>query len=171
MPMNPAAVLYPDLLGNRYSRTSADVSVDNALVIEGCLGMSVHRKVTRGKSWGHRANPQARTRGKAEYDGKITLYHEDYNLLFAYLTAKGVPFGFGPFDVAFVLTCTLFEPLLGTTRWDLLGCSITDESVALIEEDSDKQIPVPLELDVMLILKDGIGIVTENTPFGQIGVL
>jgi hypothetical protein len=171
MPMNPAAVLYPDILGNRYSRTSADVSVDNAISIEGCLGLTVHRKLTRGKSWGHRANPQARTRGKAEYDGKITVYHEDYNLLMTYLTTKGAALGFGPFETPFLLTCTLFEPILGTTRWDLYGCSISDESVALIEEDGDKQIPVPLELDVMMILKDGIGAVTENTPFGQIGVL
>lgn len=169
MPMNPAAVVYPDLLGNRYSRTSADVSVDNALVVEGCLGLTVHRKLTRGKSWGHRAKPQARTRGKFECDGKITVYHEDYNILLAYLSAKGVPFGMGAFDVSFQLTCTLYEPILGVTRWDLLGCSISDESIALIEEDGDKQIPVPLDLDVMDVLKDGLSVVLENTPFGQIG--
>jgi hypothetical protein len=170
MPMNPAALLYPDILGNRYSRTSAvDISIDNTLVIEGCLGFSVHRKLTRGKSWGHRAKPQARTRGKFECDGKITVYHEDYNLILAYLTAKGALLNQGAFDVSFLLSITIFEQFLGSTNWMLLGCSIADENITLIEEDGDKEIPVPLDLDVMDILKDGISPVLENSPFGQIG--
>ena len=170
MPMNPAALVYPDILGNRYSRTSAvDISIDNTLVIEGCLGLSVHRKLTRGKSWGHRAKPQARTRGKFECDAKITVYHEDYNLILAYLTSKGALLNQGAFDVAFTLSITIFEQLLGSTNWLMLGCSIADENITLIEEDGDKEIPVPLDLDVMDILKDGVSPVLENSPFGQIG--
>lgn len=171
MPMNPAGLFYPDMLGNRYSRTSSDVSIDGFLRVEGCIGLQVHRKLTRGKSWGHRAKAQTRTRGKFEVDGKFTVFHEDYNLILAYLTTKGAPLLMGAFDVSFQLTCTLFEPQLGTTRWDLLGCSISDESIALIEEDGDKDIPVPLDLDVMDVLKDGLSVVLENSPFAQIGAL
>jgi hypothetical protein len=170
MPMNPAGLLYPDILGNRYSRTSAvDISIDNTLIIEGCLGFSVHRKLTRGKSWGHRAKPQARTRGKFECDAKITVYAEDYNLILDYLTSKGALLNQGAFDVAFFLSITLFEQNLGSTNWMLIGCSIADENITLIEEDGDKEIPVPLDLDVMDILKDGISPVLENSPFGQLG--
>lgn len=57
---------YPDMVGNRYSRSSSDVSVDNSVRLEGVLSLGRTRKLTRGKSWGKRAKPQTRTRGKLD---------------------------------------------------------------------------------------------------------
>jgi hypothetical protein len=168
MPMIPI-LSYPDMNGNRYSRSSAAVGVDNVLNLEGVLSLGVHRKLTRGKTWGKRAKPQARTRGKFEPDAKMKLYLEDYNLLLNYLQTKGAAQGLGSFEVDFILTCTLFERKLGTTRWDILGACISDENGDMIPEGDDKQIEIDVELDVMDILKDGISVVNENTPLGQIG--
>jgi hypothetical protein len=160
---------YPDFAGHRYSRTSSTVSVDNTLNLEGVLELTAHRKLTPGKTWGRRAKPQARTRGKFEPDAKMKLYLEDYNLLIAYLEEKGAAVLQGSFEVQWQLTCTLFEAGLGTTRWDILGCRIMDESVEPALDGDDKQIEVSLDLDVMDILKDGKSVVMETSPFGQIG--
>lgn len=161
---------YPDMLGNRYSRTSVDVTVDNAIRIEGVLSLEVHRKLTRGKSWGHRAKPQTRTRGKFEPDAKMKLFMEDYDNLLAYLQTKAVGFGMGAFEVSWQLTATLFEPQLGTTRWDIIGASIADESSTPVEDGDDKDIEVSLDLDVMDVLHDGFSVVNEVSPFGLIGI-
>ncbi len=168
MPMIPI-LSYPDMLGNRYSRTSADVTVDNALRLEGVISIEGERKLTRGKSWGHRAKPQTRTRGKYEPSAKIKLYLEDYNLLMNYLVARAAAFQMGAFEVSWFLTCTLYEPQLGTTRWDILGASIENESIPQIEDGDDKQVEVSLDLNVMDILKDGLSVVNEVSPFGSIG--
>ncbi|HVZ89638.1 MAG TPA: hypothetical protein VHG72_21935 [Polyangia bacterium] len=168
MPMT-TLLSYPDFNGHRYSRTSSNWDVDNALRIEGLISAQVTRKLTPGKSWGHRAKPQARTRGKFEPDAKVKLYMEDYNLLMNYLVAKGQPFGFGPFEVSWQLTGTLFETTLGTTRWDILGVRITNEDISPTEDGDDKQVEVSLDLDVMDLLKDGFGVVNEQSPFASIG--
>lgn len=168
MPMIPI-LRYPDMIGNRYSRSSSDVSIDNSLRLEGVLSLGVHRKLTRGKSWGKRAKPQTRTRGKYEPDAKMKLFLEDYNLLLNFVEAKGLALGMGAFEVPFTLTCTLFERQLRTTRWDILGACISDETGDMIPEGDDKNIEVDLALDVMDILRDGKSVVNENTPLGQIG--
>lgn len=168
MPMIPI-LSYPDMLGNRYSRTSGDVTVDNVLRLEGVLSLEVERKLTRGKSWGHRAKPQTRTRGKYEPSAKIKMFVEDYNLLMNYLTGRGAATGLGAFEVAWFLTCTVFEPQLGTTRWDIIGASIENEAITPIEDGDDKEIEAALDLNVMDILKDGISVVNEASPFGGIG--
>jgi hypothetical protein len=161
---------YPDFAGHRYSRTSSNVSIDNALNLEGVLSLTIHRKLTPGKTWGKRAKPQSRTRGKYEPDAKMKLYVEDYNLLLGYLETKGEALLMGSFEVPFQVTCTIFEPTLGTTRWDILGCRITDESVEPVTDGDDKEVEVDLDLDVMDILKDRKSVVREASPFGQIGV-
>ena len=160
---------YPDMLGNRYSRTSSDWTIDNTLRLEGLISAQVTRKLTPGKSWGHRAKPQTRTRGKAEFDCKVKLYMEDYNLLVNYLTARGAALQQGIMNVSWMLTGTLYEPQLGTTRWDILGVRITNEDIPVTEDGDDKEIEVSLDLDVMDILKDRVSIVNENSPFASIG--
>jgi hypothetical protein len=159
---------YPDIDGNRYSRTSVDVSVDNKLRLLGWTKLSVKRTLTKGKGWASRSKPQVRTRGK--FDPKMTLglYQEDYNLLLTYLTAKGALTGKGAFEVSFLLTATIFEITLGTTIWEGIGCQIEDES---LEQggSTDEPPEVSLDLNIMDCLKDGISVVLENTPYGQAG--
>ena len=168
MPMTPH-LSYPDFNGHRYSRTSSNWDVDNTIRIEGLISAQVTRKLTPGKSWGHRAKPQARTRGKAEFDLKVKLYVEDYNLLLNYLVAKAQPFGFSVLEVSWQLTGTLYETTLGTTRWDVLGARITNEDIPVTEDGDDKQVEVSLDLDVMDILKDGVSVVNEQSPFASVG--
>lgn len=166
--MNAAGLLYPDILGNRYSRTSViDISIDNVLSIEGCDGFSVHRKLARGKSWGHRMKAQGRTRGRFEFDAKMKVWTDDYNLILTYLRGKSSA---GEFNVAFSLSISIFEQSLGTTLWQLIGCSIADENGMLVEDSlAGPELDKELEFDVMEILKDGISAGLENSPFGQIG--
>jgi hypothetical protein len=170
--MKRPGLLYPDILGVCYSRTSVvDISIDNSLSIEGCDALSIQRKLTRGKSWAHRANPQGRTRGRFEYDCKMTIWTDEYNLLLDYLASIDTRRQ-GAFGVAFSMSVALFEENLGTTLWQLIGCSIQDEVDDEIEDshfgdDIDKHI----EFDVMTILKDGVSAGLENVPFGQIGAV
>lgn len=168
MPMVPV-LQYPDFNGIRYSRTSSSWYAENALRLEGLISAQVTRKLTGGKSYGHRANPQTRTRGKAEYDAKVKLYLEDYNLLTNLLQSKADAQGIGLHEVSWQLTGTLFERTLGTTRWDILGVRIQNEDIPVTEDGDDKQIEVSLDLDVMQILKDRRSIVNESSPFASFG--
>jgi hypothetical protein len=161
---------YPDYVGEGWSRSSSDTSVDNALRLPGTLALDIDRKLTPGKSYGSRALPQVRSRGKAEFSAKLTLLQLDYEQLCAFLIAKGAPLRQGLFEVSFQLTCTVFEPLIGTVRWDVLGARITSESTSPVKDGDDAIIQAALDLDVMNILKNGAGIVREQSPFGQIGV-
>jgi hypothetical protein len=161
---------YPDYVGARFSRTSSDVTVDNAIRLPGVLSLDIGRKLTPGKSWGNRSNPQTRTTGKAEYSAKLKLTEEDYEALEPYLIAKGAAFRQGLFQVSWQLTCVLYEPTVGTVRWDILGSRIMDEETSPVKDGDDGVIEASLDLDVMNILKDGKGIVIERSPFGQIGV-
>ena len=95
-----------------------------AALAQDCL--MCHRNLTPGKSNASRALPQTRTRGTAKFDNcKAKMFVEDYNLLVdGYLRVKALGQGKGVFEVSFQLTCTVYEPQLGTTRWDLLGCRL-----------------------------------------------
>lgn len=168
MPMVPV-LRYPDMEGNRYSRTSSNWTVDNALRLEGLISAQVGRKLTPGVSYGHRAKPQARTRGKAEFDVKVKLYIEDYNILVQYLLTKAALAGVGLHEVSWQLTGTLYEPQLLTTRWDLLACRITGEDTPVTEDGDDKEVEVSLDLSVMDVLKDRRSIVNESSPFASQG--
>lgn len=167
----PTSVLaYPDYVGEGWSRSSSDTSVDNAFRLPGTLALDIDRKLTPGKSYGSRALPQARSRGKAEFSAKLTLLQLDYEQLCVYLQTKGAPLRQGLFEVSFHLTCTVFEPTLGTIIWEVLGARIMDESTSPVKDGDDGIIQTALDLDVMNILKNGVGIVREQSPFGQIGV-
>jgi len=168
MPTN--ILTYPDYVGEGWSRSSSDTSVDNAIRLPGTLSLDIDRKLTPGKSYGSRALPQARSRGKAEFSAKWTGLQLDYEQLCAYLISKGAPLRQGLFEVSFQMTCTVFEPTIGTVRWDILGARITDESTSPVKDGDDGIIQTALDLDVMNILKNGVGIVREQSPFGQIGV-
>lgn len=167
----PTSVLsYPDYVGEGWSRTSSDTSVDNTFRLPGALALDIDRKLTPGKSYGSRALPQVRSRGKAEFSAKLTLLQLDYERLGDYLITKGLNLRQGLFEVSFQLTCTVFEPTLGTVRWDVMGARIMDESTSPVKDGDDGIIQAALDLDVMNILRNGKGIVIEQSPFGQIGV-
>lgn len=167
----PTSILsYPDYVGEGWSRTSSDVSVDNTLRLPGTLSLDVGRKLTPGKTYGSRALPQARSRGKAEFTAKLTLLQLDYEALTSYLITKGQALRQGTFEVSWFLACTLYEPRLGTVRWDILGARITDEETSPVKDGDDGIVQVSLDLDVMNILRNNMGIVIEQSPFGQIGV-
>ncbi|HXJ49016.1 MAG TPA: hypothetical protein VNF91_07605 [Candidatus Acidoferrum sp.] len=153
----------------RYSRTSTiDISVDNTITIEGCTKFSLQRKLTRGKLWGRAVKPQGRTRGRFDYALKMSLYTDEYNLLFDYL--KRVAASAGTFSAAFNLSISLFEPELGTTLWQMIGCSIADDSEKIVEDQLyGSDLGVDIDIDVMEILKDGVSAGLENSPLGQIG--
>lgn len=160
---------YPDMEGHRYSRTSSNWTVDNALRLEGLISAQVTRKLTPGKSSGHRSKPQTRTRGKAEFDVKIKMFLEDYNLLVNFVLLKGAPLGFGLLETSWQLTGTLFESTLGTTRWDILGGRLTSEDTPITDDGDDKEVEVSLDIDAMDVLKDRRSIVNESSPFASIG--
>ena len=167
----PTSILsYPDYVGEGWSRTSSSTEVDGgALRLPGTLALDVDRKLTPGVSWGSRALPQVRTRGKAEFSAKLTLLQRDYEQLCPYLIAKGGGVR-GLFEVPFHLTCTVFEFGLGTVIWEVLAARIMDESTSPVKDGDDGVIQTALDLSVMNILKNGLGIVIEQTPFGQTGV-
>jgi len=169
--MNAAGLLYPDILGARYSRTSViDISVDNAMTIEGCTKFVLHRKLTRGKSWGRAVKAQGRTRGRFEFGLQMSLYTDEYNLLMARLGEKASAAGGGIFSAAFGLSISLFEPGIGTTLWQLIGCSISDEGEKVIEDSMfGSDLGVDADFDVMEILKDGVSAGLENGSLGQLG--
>jgi len=167
--MQTLLLSYPDFGGHRYSRSSSDWTVDNTVRLPGLLSAQLTRKLTPGKSWGSRSKPQTRTRGKFEPDAKVKMFLEDYNVLVAYLTTKAAAQGFGIFEVSWQLTGTLFEPTLGVTRWDVRGTRIVSEDITPTEDGDDKEVEVSLDLDVMDILKDGLSVVNEQSPFGQVG--
>lgn len=174
---------YPDTDGARYSRTSVDVAVCAsrtiqgvtqpalpALRIEGWTSLTYKRSLKPGKTWTHRAKPQGRTRGKFDPSAEFGLMMEDYILLERYLATAGAQIGIGPFEQSFQLTATLYEAALGDTRWDIIGCRISEDGGGP-GSDSDEELEVKLTLDVMDIMRDGQSAVYENTPFGQVGVL
>jgi len=182
MPMIPI-LNYPDIDGARYSRTSVDLSatatqtvqgvtsqIAPSLRIEGWTSWTYSRELVPGKSWGHRAKPQTRTRGKFTPASELGLFMEDYILLERYLGLVGAARGRGAFEQSFQLTATLFELALGTTRWDMTGCRIEKDGSGP-EKENDDELEVKLTLNVMDIFRDGQSVVFENTPFGQVGVI
>lgn len=164
-----AILQYPDYVGEGWSRTSSDTMVDNTLRLPGTLALDIGRKLTPGKSYGNRALPQVRSRGKAEFSAKLTLLQTDYEALTVYLTAKGAAQRRGLFEVSWYLSCSVFEFGIGTVLWEILGARITDENVSPVKDGDDGIVQTALDLDVMNILKNGQGIVLEQSPFGQIG--
>jgi hypothetical protein len=141
-----------------------------ALRIEGWLAWKYKRTLTPGKGWGSRAAPQTRTRGKFEPSSELTTYMEDYILIERYLTIIGATKGRGAFEQSFQLTATLYEAGLGTTRWDAIGCRIKEDGSGP-DKESDDELEVAMQLDVMNIFRDGQSVVRENTPFGQAGII
>jgi hypothetical protein len=168
MPMIPI-LKYPDFAGSRYSRTSVDLivaEVDHRIV--GWTGWTMEQALTPGKAWGGRALPQVRTRGKFEPKMTLKMWLEDWNLLQTKLTALGLPLARGFMEVSWTLIGTLYERELGTTVWVGIGCRVVKVS-AEPSTSNDDPVEVSIDLDVMDVLKDGVGAVFENSPLSGIG--
>jgi len=174
---------YPDNDGEQFSRTSVTLSavatatragvthqIAQAMRIEGWIEWKYKRSLKPGKSWNNKATPQARTRGKAEFSSTLTMQHTSWIILEDYLYATGALSNRGSFEQSFQLTAIASEFNLGQVRWDAIGCRVSDEDGGP-GKDSDEQMEAALQLDVMNIFRDGKGIVRENTPFGQAGVI
>lgn len=151
-----------DVNGHRFSRTSTAMRVDGAYVLEGWTSWNYKRSLKPGKSYGNKANPQNRTRGKAEYSMDITVYEADYEKLVRYLILKSPTKGLG--EQVFQLTGTLFEFDLGSVVIIGERCRITDEDAT--SGDNDDENMMKLTLDPMKILRNGVPMVSENTPLG-----
>lgn len=151
---------YPDINGHRYSRTSVDLRVNNAFKVKGWQSFTFGSKLTPGKTWGNKAKPQNRTRGKFEPTAEIEIYFEDYVLLRAYLAGIGVPLGQGYKEVSALWTCVAFERTIGSSRTDIIGARISDDTVNIT--NSDDQLIKKVTLDVMDILEDGVSSVFES---------
>jgi hypothetical protein len=155
---------YPEYAHHRYSRTSASVTANvggGSLNLDDVLSIELDRKVTWAKSWGHRTTAATRTRSKVDFEVKIKLTLEEYNLLIAKLEEEAATTGLGSFEVPFHLTCTLWEESQGTTLWEFVECKIASENAPPIPEGDDKQIEVTLELSVMNVIKDRVAIVSD----------
>jgi hypothetical protein len=168
MPMIPI-LSYPDVAGARYSRTSVDLIVAEAdHRIVGWTGWTVEQSLTPGKAWGGRALPQVRTRGKFEPKMTLKMWMEDWNLLQTKLALLGAARARGFMEVSWTLIGTLYERELGTTVWVGVGCRVAKIS-AEPSTSNDDPVEVSVDLDVMNVLKDGVGAVFENTPLGNVG--
>lgn len=151
---------YPDINGHRYSRTSVDLRVNNTFKVKGWSSLNWGKKLTPGKTWGNKAKPQNRTRGKFEPTAEIEIYFEDYQLLMVYLAGIGEPLGQGYMEVAALWTAVAFERVIGSTRVEIIGARIADDSVAVT--NSDDQLMKKVTLDVMDIKENGLSAVIES---------
>lgn len=174
---------YPDSDGEQFSRTSVTLSaiatatkgnvtqqIAPAQRVEGWVSWKYKRSLKPGKGYNNKAAPQHRTRGKAEFSSTIVLLAAAWVILEDYLYQYGAANNRGPWEQSFQLTATAFEQSMGSVRWDAIGCRVTDDDGGP-DKDSDEALESTVELDVMNIFRDGKGIVRENTPFGQAGVI
>jgi len=157
MPLKPSQRTV-DVNGLFLSRTSVNITVDNFPYL---LFKSVHwnAKLTPGKTWGNKATPRGRGRGKFEPTADMELYVEDYDQLVRQLAAKNPTRGW--MANSFTLTVTMSEPDKGTTTVQLIGCRVTEDDISV--GDGDDQLSNKLTLDVMNIVRDNIPYVVEST--------
>jgi hypothetical protein len=174
---------YPDSDGEQFSRTSITLSaiatatrgttttqIAAAQRIDGWVSWKYKRSLKPGKGYNNKAAPQIRTRGKAEFSSTLVLLAAQWVILEDYLYTVGAAKNRGPWEQSFQLTATAFEQSMGSVRWDAVGCRVMDDDGGP-DKESDEPLESTVELDVMNIFRDGRGIVRENTPFGQAGVI
>jgi hypothetical protein len=174
---------FPDNDGEAFSRTSVQLSaiatatrnnvtqqIAPALRIEGWVSWKYKRSLKPGKGYNSKATPQVRTRGKAEFSNTLVLQAAQWVVLEDYLYATGAVSNRGSFEQSFQLTAIAFERNLGSIRWDAIGCRVTDDDGGP-EKESDDPLESTVELDVINMFRDGKGIVRDNTPYGQAGVI
>lgn len=157
MPLTPPPIV--DVNGLFLSRTSVVLTIDDKPVR---LFKSVHwaTKLTPGKTWGNRATPRGRGRGKFEPSADLEVYLEDFSVIRNFLATKNPARGW--MANSFTLTITAFEEQLGGAfTVTLVGCRVTESDISV--SDGDDQLTKKLTLDVMNIVEDNIPAILENT--------
>ncbi len=160
MPFPDNILQYPRVNGHALSRTSVSLRVDGRLVI-GWTDFNFKNPRTPGMSYGSRATPQARTRGKVAPTASITIYELEWNLLRNYLSLQGAGRQ-GWSEISTTILFTYFEPslVLASQVVKLDGAQFLDAEQTV--GDDDKELMRVCPLSVMQISENGMTSVIEN---------
>lgn len=168
---------YPEANGHRLSRTSVELRIapnltgggnGPPLIVACWKSINMQNKLTPGTTWGNRAKKMGRTRGKWEPGADVELYAEEMEIVRVALAATGSQQGLGYMEVSFDMFLTGYERVLGGAfLWESLSCRITEEGLAVA--DNDDQLTVKLTLDPMDCRKNGLQAVFESTATGLPG--
>lgn len=138
---------YPIINGHAYGFSSIEINI-NAVRFRGFKDLKYSQKREIGKLYGNQVSKIARTRGKYDADGSLTMYQHEWEELRDLL-------GDGWMQLSFMLTVIYSEYGPLTARKDVLhGCTIT--SVKKGGSEGTEPLVVDLDFDIMYVEESGI---------------
>lgn len=161
LPTTLAQLRNPMFNGHEISRTSCDLLFDT-LNVKGWTEWNHKFARAPGMGYGSRSTPQTRTRGKVTYTHSITVYETTWNIMMAFLAAKGASKGLGWGEVSVSTQLTMFEPTLWPSSKviETAGTQVIENELAVTDDDG--QLVRKLTLSSMQILEDGLPFVIER---------
>ncbi len=128
----------PLINGINYSWSNIKLVLFGVPVI-GITAIEYKKKQKKENNYGMGTEPISRGYGNAEYEGKITLYREEWNAIIAAATNKD-PLAIDFFDIQVTFAGTRVNPSLDVLR----ACEFLEDPFTVAQGDTKIMIELPL---------------------------
>lgn len=143
---------YPLINGFRHDWSSAEIKLAGT-VVRGIKSLSYKPSSEPGEVFGTHAQKLGRTRGQLKFEASIELYLTEYEEL------KG-SLGDGYLEKSFSIVAQYSEEGQPVVTDELLGCRIKSPDKSF--QSGSDALTVKLDLDVMLIIENGVKPLTNT---------
>jgi hypothetical protein len=128
----------PLINGVNYSWSNVKLVLFGVPVI-GITQIEYKRKQTKENNYGMGTEPISRGYGNKEYEGKITLYREEWNSIIAAAPSRD-PLEIAPFDIQVSFSGSRVLPALDVLR----ACEFLEDPFTIAQGDTKAMVEIPL---------------------------
>lgn len=128
----------PLINGVNYSWSNVKLVLFGVPVI-GITQIEYKRKQTKENNYGMGTEPISRGYGNKEYEGKITLYREEWNSIIAAAPSRD-PLEISPFDIQVSFSGSRVAPSLDILR----ACEFLEDPFTIAQGDTKAMVEIPL---------------------------